>query len=132
MDLRAGHFTARLALEKGRMTAYMVTRIGGKDPGYPEGFIADMLALPGRPDAAEALLRDALSQFRDAGANAVHCMLPTTSPYAPVLKRCGFVDTRVRETVYVSVLGEDPLLLDAVDSGTSGSHHVSYADFDLI
>ena len=119
-------------LENDRMIAYIVTKIWRRDPGYPEGYIADFLALPGRLDALKVLLRDSIANFHRSGINAVHCMLPTNSPYASVLNRCGFVDTRFRETVFLDGMGEDPLLVEAIGSNTSGCHHLSYADFDMV
>ena len=88
-DPAAGSFTIRSAEQQGRLLGYLVFKIAGS-----EGFIADLLALPGRTDVVRSLIEDALQLFRQASAERVTCWMITRHPYNGVLRRYGFIDSR--------------------------------------
>lgn len=131
-DPRAGDFSTRMTLDNGSMTGFIATSTVRQYEEYPEGYIADVLALPGRNDAAEALVRHAVHGFHRSGVNAVHCLLPKRSPYSLALTRCGFVDTKYRETVYIK--SGFSRVEDILGAGfrSFGTQHFTYADLDLI
>jgi GNAT superfamily N-acetyltransferase len=88
-DRRAGDFTIRLAEEGDRLIGYTVLRsMNGT------GYIADILALPARNDAVDALLDDAVEQLRQASVRTVECWLFGNHPYVPALQRAGFLGRR--------------------------------------
>ena len=84
-DRRAGPFVVRVATEDGAVVGFAVTRAS-----VPESAIAEILALPGRLDVAEALIADAVGLASSRGANVVRCRLAERHPYWPVLERAGF------------------------------------------
>lgn len=86
-DERGGAFTVRVAREGGEELGYAVTRAQ-----RGSAFLADILALPGRADVAESLIRDAIELAGDAGAGAIRARLPKRHVYGGALARAGFVD----------------------------------------
>ncbi len=62
-----------------------------------KGYLADLLALPGRDDVVQSLVRDALARFRAAGVSAVQWWSPTHHPYKQILARQGFLHKRRRK-----------------------------------
>jgi predicted N-acetyltransferase YhbS len=88
-DPAAGRFTVRVAEQEGRLLAYLVFKIADE-----EGYIADILALPGRSDVVRSLIEDALRIFRKAGVEQVTCWMISRHPYNGILRRYGFLDSR--------------------------------------
>jgi hypothetical protein len=88
-DPAAGRFTVRTAEERGKLLGYLVFKIA-----EGEGYITDLLALPGRIDVARSLVEDALRLFREARVERINCWMVRWHPYNHLLKRCGFVDSR--------------------------------------
>jgi len=86
-DERAGPFTVRVAEHDGRMLAFAVTRVLGAGAQ-----IVDLLALPGREEVAEALVRDSVRLAESGGAEHVTARLPQCHPYVASLRRAGFFD----------------------------------------
>lgn len=86
-DHRAGPFTVRIAQQDGQYLGYAVTRL-------LEGraYLADILALPGRVDVAESLIRDAIDLATNAGASSILTRLPQRHPYRNAVVRAGLVD----------------------------------------
>ena len=85
----AGRFTVRVVEEQGRLLGYLVFKIT-----EGEGYIADLLALPGRTDVVRSLVEDALRLFREAGVERVTCWMISRHPYNGILGRYGFIDSR--------------------------------------
>ncbi len=85
----AGRFTVRVAEEDERILGYLVFKVteGG-------GYIADLLALPGRNDVVRSLLEDALGLLREANVELVTCWMVSRHPYSAILRRYGFFDSR--------------------------------------
>jgi hypothetical protein len=87
-DPAAGRFTIRVAEQQGRLLGYLVFKIA-----EGEGYIADLLALPGRSDVVRSLVEDALRHFREAGVEQVTCWMVSRHPYNGILRRYGFLDS---------------------------------------
>lgn len=85
-DRRAGPFVVRAFERAGELEGYAVARAAP-----PEGFVAELLALPGRLDVVEALARDVTGLLREKGAARIVCWLPARHPYRSVLRRLGFL-----------------------------------------
>jgi len=88
-DPAAGRFTVRAAEQEGRLLGYLVLKVA-----EGEGFIADLLALPGRSDVVRSLIEDALRIFREAGVEQATCWMISRHPYNAILRRYGFIDSR--------------------------------------
>lgn len=88
-DPAAGSFTIRAAEQQGKLLGYLVFKIA-----EGEGWIADLLALPGRTDVARSLIEDALQLFREAGLERVTCWMISRHPYNGILRRTGFIDSK--------------------------------------
>ena len=88
-DPAAGRFTVRAAEQQGKLLGYLVSKIT-----EGEGYIADLLALPGRTDVLRSLIEDALRIFRRARVERVCCWMISRHPYNRVLRRHGFIDTK--------------------------------------
>jgi hypothetical protein len=131
-DPRGGDFLVKTAVENNKMIAYIAAKTERLNPEYPQGYIADVLALPGRADAADALIRDAVAHMHASGINAVRCMLPKRSPYAAALRRCGFMDTRQIQPVFIAFPGTRLKTLDKAALGLPGGYHFTYADLDIV
>jgi GNAT superfamily N-acetyltransferase len=84
-----GHFTVRIAERQGKMLGYLVLKISERT-----GYIADLLALPGRFDVVRSLIEDALGLFRDAEVEMVSCWMISRHPYNGILRRYGFLDSK--------------------------------------
>jgi hypothetical protein len=87
-DPAAGSFTIRAAEQQGRLLGYLVFKIA-----EGEGYIADLLALPGRTDVVRSLIEDARHLFREAGVERVTCWMISRHPYNGILRRYGFIDS---------------------------------------
>ena len=88
-DPTSGRFAVRAAEEQGRLLGYLVLKVT-----EGEGYIADLLALPGRTDVVRSLIEDALRIFREAGVERVTCWVISRHPYNGILRRYGFIDSR--------------------------------------
>jgi hypothetical protein len=93
-DRRAGAFSIRIAGEGGEIAGYAVLRLL-----RGQGYLADLLVLPGRLDAADALIDDALRFFRDAGVERVFYWTPSRHPYKAVIAAQGFAFRRPRKRI---------------------------------
>jgi GNAT superfamily N-acetyltransferase len=90
-DARAGNFTIVIAEHNGMLLGYALTRCS-----RGRGYIADLLALPGRSDVAEGLVRAALVQLRGQPLERIECWLPARHPYQPLLRDLGFAPRKSR------------------------------------
>jgi predicted N-acetyltransferase YhbS len=88
-DRRAGAYTIYLAEEGDRLLGYATARAS-----EGRGYLADLLALPDRLDAARELLRAAFAGFASAAATTAECWSPIHHPYQAVLSEAGFSSKR--------------------------------------
>jgi GNAT superfamily N-acetyltransferase len=84
-DERAGAFTITLAEDGSQIAGYAVSRTSRNI-----GYIVDLIALPGRLDAVDALIQDALASFARTNVATVECWLPARHPYQSLLREMGF------------------------------------------
>ena len=92
-DSRGGDFVVRQAV-KGEVVLGIVAIQLTSYNGYQEGFVMDLLALPGRLDVADALLRNVCNYFDGLGVNAIYYMVIDGHPYQEISKKNGFVDSQ--------------------------------------
>lgn len=88
-DPRSGAFTVRLAEDRGQVLGYSALTVR-EDIGY----LADVLALPGRLDVVRSLVGDALGLLKAAGAVRAHCRMVGVHPYNEALGSYGFQTTK--------------------------------------
>ena len=96
----------------------------------------DLLALPGRLDVVQTLVSDGVERLGEAGTAAVECWMLREQPYAPVLRRAGFVGLPGRSAEVADEVGwdgagigpEGRALLASADTRV----HLVRADFDGI
>jgi len=113
----AGKFTVRVAEQEGRILGYLVFKISERS-----GYIADLLALPGRLDVVRSLVEDALQLLREARAERVRCWMIARHPYNGLLRRYGFVDTRRDIWSVHKAIDEGSTLLDFMEEATARIH----------
>ncbi|MCH8850136.1 MAG: hypothetical protein IIC89_04850 [Chloroflexi bacterium] len=124
-DPAAGGFSVKIAERDGRLLGYTAYRMS-----YGKGYIADLLALPGRLDVVDALVTTALRDFQNAGASASECWITDRHPYRDVLLRAGF--TNARKTVGMVRGQRVPDADIAQFMNEHASVHVMLGDTDLI
>lgn len=84
-DPRAGAYSIFVAEEADQMVGYAITR-SSADRGY----IADLLARPGRIDAVRALLATAQRRFAEVGVSTAQVWTFVHHPYQLALSEAGF------------------------------------------
>jgi len=125
-DPAAGSFRIRAAEQHGRLLGYSVFKLA-----EGEGYIADLLALPGRTDVVRSLIEDALHLFRRAGVERVTCWMISRHPYNGILRRYGFIDSRSDVGFRRRVVSLDKSELEFL--GDAGARiHLTHGDTDWI
>ena len=102
------------AREAGKLVGYAIIRTvsGGQD-----GYVFDLAALPGRRDAARALLRECARVFREAGAHIIRYRF-AQSPTAPSpndLLKLGFFNRDDRRNTLMTKFADEVLHASATD-----------------
>jgi hypothetical protein len=123
-DPRAGLFSIRFAEEGSELRGYAVVR-----RSHGRGYIADLLALPGRLDIAAALLDDALSLLAAADVSTIDCWLPFHHPYRPLLLERGFL---LKRELGFDIYLHNPALDIRYLADQDTPVHVSAGDTDLV
>jgi hypothetical protein len=126
-DRRSGRFTVKMAEQAGRILGYGVLCMS-----KGRGQIADLLVLPARDDILRALVREAITHFREERATAIRCWLPSHHPYRDILQRLGFVGARRRKLP----LGYRPLRTSAAEMeflhSRNAAIHLTIGDTDFV
>lgn len=127
-DPRAGNFRITIAELGDAVVGYVVTS-ASRDRGY----IADLLALPGRTDIAHSLLRRAVDELRSDGNSVIECWSPRDHPYRSALEANGFVHKRRSIAVSSRASREYAQMYEmAFGDDRKASIHVTLGDFDLV
>jgi hypothetical protein len=113
----AGRFTIRVAEHEGRILGYLILKISEGN-----GYIADLLALPGRIDVVRFLVEDALRLSREARAEMVSCWVIARHPYNGLLRRYGFVDSGRDLGFVYNTFRLDPQALEFLEEATARIH----------
>jgi hypothetical protein len=125
-DERAGEFGVTLAEDNADVLGYLVRRVTGG-----RGYIADLLALPGRTDVAEDLLRHAAARLAASGVTELECWLPRVHPYQDVVRSCGFTHRR-RSIAFVGRPSREGGKDFAFGADPNAPVHITIGDTDLI
>jgi hypothetical protein len=97
-DPRRYKFTIRGIKRDGEVIGYSVLRIND-DGGYISGILEDLVSDFDGTSVAESLVVDALDFFDAHGVDMVMMRVIKGHPFADILGRCGFVDSRARPHV---------------------------------
>jgi hypothetical protein len=95
-DPRGGFYKVLLASDESQVVGYIVYKINRYREDYPVGYIMEVLALPDRSDVVDSLISVVVERFDSFGVNIVHAQVVKGHPYESLLKRHGFVDSRVK------------------------------------
>ena len=126
-DRRAGAFHTRVAEdEDGTVLGYAVGKARGD-----QGYLADLLALPGRLDVAAALVAEIDAVLERAGCVDVLCWLPERHPYRAVLRRAGYLDARRQPFITYRPCGASPEELEFLAAPETRVHFM-LGDTDLV
>lgn len=124
-DERAGAFTMFVAEDGGALLGYVVARTS-----HGAGFIADVLAMPGREDVVGPLIDAAACHLREAGVSTLQCCCPARHPYRNAIMAAGFNGTRtVQRFMYASY--HHPHGLDVLRAPHTRVH-LTLGDTDLV
>ena len=121
-----GRFTVRVAEQDGKILGYLVFKISEGN-----GYIADLLALPGRLDVVRSLIEDALGLLREARTELVSCWMIGRHPYNGLLRRYGFVNTRGDVRYVYKAVTLDPDAVAFLEEPTARIH-LMHGDSDWI
>ena len=125
-DARAGNFSITVALEGGAILGYIVSCVS-----RGRGYIADLLALPGRTEVADALIGRSVADLDNAGSSTIECWSPRHHPYRELWQAWGFSHRRrevpismrhAREYVDDMPFRDDP----------KAAVHITIGDTDLV
>jgi len=93
-DPRGGKHIIYKAAQDGVTLGFIVMELRKTHDGY-NGTIAELLALPGKPEVARSLLRTSCKYFDDEGGNVLNYGVIKGHPYQNISKRFGFLDTSI-------------------------------------
>lgn len=130
-DPRAGDLIVKQVEEDGRILGYSVLSINRYREEYPVGYIADLLTLPDRLDAANVLVADAIKYFEVHNINKVVCIIIKKHPYERILNRYGFLDSRETTYLFFDEFGTDNQL-NKINKTSTNRIYFSYGDYDAI
>jgi hypothetical protein len=125
-DPRGGDFTVRATEEHGQLTGFAALCVRGKN-----GYVADLLALPGRDDVLVSLLTDACANLVIAGALRIDCWTAQRHPYRAALLAAGFARQKAhKEFGYLPLRASAGSL--AALAGKDAIIHLMAGDVDWI
>jgi len=133
-DPRAGGFSVREVRERGSLLGYCVLKINRYRRDYPTGFVLDLLTLPDRLDAADALLTDAIRYFDAEDVNLASACAVRGHPHQRVLARHGFLDSRRELPLYFgrTTRPDETGVADVVAGLRPSDVHFCYGDLDTL
>jgi GNAT superfamily N-acetyltransferase len=130
-DPRTGEFEKIVAYENGKAIGYIVLGINRYVADYHQGYIVDLLAPPTRNDVAVRLVSEAMKYFNEHGVNIIQFFSAKGHPYENILKRFGFLDSRIKLNLYYNTYGE----LDEFEQVREASPdevHLTLSNFDYL
>lgn len=124
-DPNGGRFTIKLAERGDQLLGFSALRFDAA-----RGFVADLLALPGRVDVAASLARDALVYFRENGVTSIQWWATRNHPYGSTFARLGFRE-KGRKVFFCQPIRLSGDRLRRFEDGEPAIH-VTAGDSDLI
>jgi hypothetical protein len=130
-DPRGGNFIVKTIEEEEQILGYEVLGVTYRLEEYPIGYVLELLALPDRPDAADALVKEALDYFDSKKVNIVNYQVVGGHPYEGIFKGRGFLNSRlVFHLFYQTLAAEDTL--SEVGHRPAREFFVSWGDQDVL
>jgi len=130
-DPRAGNFLIKQAEENGTIIGYSILNINKFHEQYPIGYIVDLLTLPDRFDAVEALVSDAVRYFDSNDINLVNYQLVQGHPYEEVFKGHGFLNSRIQLYIGLEFKKMEKKLKD-LERSPANKIFLSWGDHDVL
>lgn len=124
-DPRGGDFVVMEAVKDGVVLGFIALKLTRLD-SYLEGFVMDLLALPGRLDVVYVLLREGCDYFDRLGVNAVYYMVVDGHPYQEISKKLEFVDSRRKPNIGCHVY--DTKSFEVLRSSSPDRIYLGYAE----
>jgi hypothetical protein len=126
---RSGNFIIKQAEDNnGNILGYSVIMINRYLENYPIGFIVDLLTLPERLDVAQTLIREINRHFDSQNVNIINCILIKGNPYEEILKKNGFLDSRVKFYLLHNLHRTD--MEELITKSSPHEIHFMYGDID--
>jgi hypothetical protein len=122
---RAGNNVVMQAEKDGEILGFIALELV-RDGEYKEGFVTDLLALPGRLDVVDSLLRDACKYFDGLGINTVYLMTVKKHPYQGLSNRNGFIDSRKMPTIGCKITDKE--VFEVLRDSSPTYIYLSYGD----
>lgn len=127
----AGDFIVRQAENDGQIVGYSVLLTNKRLNNYPIGYIVDLLTAPDNLSVADVLVADAVKRFDVQGVNIINTLAVEGHPHERVLKKYGFLDSRIDLKVFLaSYVTEEAL--KRLKASPPQSIHFSYGDIDSL
>lgn len=130
-DPRAGNYKVLQAEENGKICGYCVLLINNLNKKYPIGYILEVLALPQMENVAESLIAKAMDYFKQNNVNIVNSQIIKGHPYEDILKKTGFIDSRIRLHLFYRYYNEDDLIKKLTEASPS-QIYFNYSDIDSL
>ncbi len=130
-DPRAGEFVIKQAEENGHILGYSILIINKFIEDYPIGYIVDLLTLPDRFDALEALVSDAVRYFDSNDINIINYQIVQDHPYEIVFKRHAFLDSRVKLLIGLELRNMEKELKE-LEKSHANKIFLSWGDHDVL
>lgn len=130
-DLRGGDYIVKQVRQGNTLLGYMVLRIKKYNPGQIEGYIIDVFTPLNRPDCFEALVREGVKFFDDAGVNTIYYCGVMGHPYLNLLKRYEFLDSRSIVNIYFGATLDEGNLSQFINA-PPGRLLLHFGDMDWI
>ena len=100
-----------------------------REGDYVEGFITDLIMLPGRNDVAVALVDEAVKYFNNESVNAIHYRCVNGHPHQELLKSFGFMAPPKAIDMYMILYYKDPRLHEPLINAKPSRLYFSYGDY---
>jgi hypothetical protein len=123
-DKRAGDYVVKQAVKGNEVLGFSALRF--VEDEYCEGFIMDLMALPGRVDVVDALFDDAVRHFDGLGVNVIYYMVISGNAYQKVSSKHGFVDSQKQPNIVCNVTLKKNF--DLIKSLSPSQVYFSYGD----
>lgn len=130
-DPRSGNYRVTLAKEEDKIVGYLISRINRYKKDYPEGYIVDLLALPGRNEVIEQLVSGSLDYLDENKVNIIYCWIVKGHPYEKIRLSNEFVNSNKTINVSYSASKDFPDLTKFKEA-PSKRLHFTYGSSDWI
>jgi predicted GNAT family acetyltransferase len=131
-DVRGGDFSVMKASEDGRILGYIVLRVNSYRKEYPEGYVADLLTLRGRIDAASALVNESERYFTSQGVNVAQAFTVKGHPHERLFGWANYLTSQTRYILFYTPYNVDEATLKEFETAPPSRLHFSYGDLDWI